>query len=501
MTQAEQVMRALSTQEQYAEQLLQFRHVIGVATGYRSRRGRTTSEICVQVFVDRKLPPESLAAADVVPRSLEVAGQSSVGTDVMEITIEAQPPDPGRYRPVPAGCSIGPESSVSAGTLGGWGCDQTDDTIVLLTNNHVISNLDALPALRRIVQPGRLDGGVLPDDVIGSLKRHVVVNTVPNTPGAAPPLSVVDAAIGTIDVDYTPNLLQLNVPVTYEIRTPALAMNVQKRGRTTRLTTNGRITSINATIDISYRSGTRLGRIQNAFIITSTDGSLFSDRGDSGSLILDQVEGELEGAFPVVGLLFGGGTDAGGTPVTIANDINAVFGALNLTTVCTCVARAVIRAVFGAESAEARGDAPVPFDRQIYVHKERQLRRFRDQLRESGVFGEEIDKLIRTQTARVGSVLTHDEQAFGLLVRALRPFVKQPTNLDVLETRLDRDSIDSLLKFAARLSRTAPKMRARIAGAKAIARAVEGATLGQVLRAANLSLERGAKSTRKPGRR
>jgi len=105
----------------------------------------------------------------------------------------------------------------------------------------------------------------------------------------------------------------------------------------------------------------------------------------------------------VVGLLFGGGTDAGGTPVTIANDINAVFGALNLTTVCTCVARAVIRAVFGAESAEARGDAPVPFDRQIYVHKERQLRRFRDQLRESGVFGEEIDKLIRTQTARVGS--------------------------------------------------------------------------------------------------
>jgi len=28
MTQAEQVMRALSTQEQYAEQLLQFRHVI-----------------------------------------------------------------------------------------------------------------------------------------------------------------------------------------------------------------------------------------------------------------------------------------------------------------------------------------------------------------------------------------------------------------------------------------------------------------------------------------
>jgi len=98
-------------------------------------------------------------------------------------------------------------------------------------------------------------------------------------------------------------------------------------------------------------------------------------------------------------------------------------------------------------------------------------------------------------------VLTHDEQAFGLLVRALRPFVKQPTNLDVLETRLDRDSIDSLLKFAARLSRTAPKMRARIAGAKAIARAVEGATLGQVLRAANLSLERGAKSTRKPGRR
>ena len=97
----------------------------------------------------------------------------------------------------------GPEASVSAGTLGGYACDNPGDTIVLLTNNHVISNLDMEPVLRRILQPGRFDGGVLPGDVIGQLKRDVTVSTVPNVAGANPPASVVDAAIGTLDVDFT----------------------------------------------------------------------------------------------------------------------------------------------------------------------------------------------------------------------------------------------------------------------------------------------------------
>ena len=217
--------------------------------------------------------------------------------------------DTTRYRPVPGGCSIGPEATVSAGTLGGWACDERDETTVMVSNNHVISNLDAMPTLRRIVQPARLDGGVLPGDVIGRLKRHQQVNTVANPPTVPVPTSVVDAAIGSIDagIDIDHDVLAIG-PAIYELRAPALNMNVQKRGRTTQLTTNGRVTTVGATFTCTYRNRTRISQIQNAFRITSTDGNPFGSPGDSGSLIFDQAAGQLNGTRPVVGLLYAGGT-------------------------------------------------------------------------------------------------------------------------------------------------------------------------------------------------
>ena len=491
MAKKDKVIAAMAAQDAFCEQLLQSQNVIGLGTGFRIKKGKITREVCVQVLVHRKRPLSQLAAKDVVPK--ELAGpDGNVKTDVLEISVDAQPPDTNRYRPVHAGCSIGPESSVSAGTLGGWACDNTDDTTILITNNHVISNLDTMPVLRRVVQPGRLDGGLLPGDVIGSLKRDVTVNTVPFVPGGGIPApSVVDAAISTID-EESDDLLDLNVPVIYEIQAPALGMDVQKRGRTTRLTTNGTITTINTTIDITYRSRTRLGRVQNSFIITSTDGNMFSDSGDSGSLILNQTTGELEGTFPVVGLLYGGGENADGTPITVANDINAVFGALNLTTICDCVARAVIRAAFGSQSVGA--ELRSPDYRYFLSHKERQLRKLRNALRDSGRFGGAIEMLIRKETARVGKVITQDEEAFGLLVRALRPFVAQATNLDVMDMPLERDNLDNLLKFAKRVSGKSRAVKPQIAGAAMIARAIEGKTLGQVLRSTSYNLKTGTGS-------
>ena len=329
-------------QEANEEQLFQLANVIGVATGFRMREGKQTNEVVVQVFVERKLPKNSLTPSHVVPDRVPGLEGAAVRTDVIESPIPSAHQDTTRYRPVQAGSSIGPEATVSAGTLGGWACDNTDDTTVLLSNNHVISNLDTLPALRRIVQPARLDGGVLPTDVIGSLKRHVAVNTIANppAPGAVIPTSVVDAAIGSIDadVDIDHDVISIG-PAIYELRAPALNMNVQKRGRTTLLTNNGRITSVGMTFQCSYRNRTRISQIQNAFRITSTNGAVFDSPGDSGSLIFDQAAGQVSGTRPVVGLLYAGGTFNDGTPFCDACDINAVFSALNLSTVCTCVAR------------------------------------------------------------------------------------------------------------------------------------------------------------------
>ncbi len=477
------VNRTLAAQDAHLEQLAGKANVVAVATGYRFKGGRQTREVCVQVFVRRKLAASQLSAEALVPRTLSIH-EGEVATDVIELPLPDAQQDTTRYRPVPGGCSIGPEATVSAGTLGGFACDDSDSTIVQLSNNHVISNLDTMPALRRIVQPGRLDGGVLPGDVIGALKRHIVVNTVPNVAGANPPNSVVDAAIGTITVARTDEIRQLGVPAIYELQAPALGMDVQKRGRTTRLTTNGRITSINVTTLITYRNQTRLGRVQNSFIITSTNGANFSAAGDSGSLILNQRRGEVNGTFPVVGLLFAGGTNNAGTPITIANDINAVFGALDLETVCTCVARAIIRAIFGSERAEGRDASG------LLKAKERQLRRFRESLASSGAFGKAFAAMAEREAARVGHVLFTDDEAFRLLVRALKPLVEQKETSDVLKAKLDVDMAAALVAFSTRVARQAPALKGQMALARAAVGALKGMSIGRLLKASQVKLER-----------
>jgi hypothetical protein len=89
-----------------------------------------------------------------------------------------------------------------------------------------------------------------------------------------------------------------------------------KYGRTTGQT-KGRITGINATVNVGYDSGT--ARFVNQIIIQP--GS-FSAGGDSGSLIVVQKGAD---ARKPVGLLF-----AGSPLITIANPITAVLERFNV---------------------------------------------------------------------------------------------------------------------------------------------------------------------------
>jgi hypothetical protein len=471
--------RVLHAQEQNEERLLDLPAVIGVASGRRVRRGRLTRELCVQVFVERKRPLESIGAAERVPDAVAAAAEAAetVGTDVIEITRpQEHQVDNTRYRPVPGGCSIGPESSVSAGTLGGWACDNTDDTIVLLTNNHVISALDNMPAARRVVQPGRLDGGVLPGDVIGTLKRHVALATVANPPGAPlPNVTAVDAAIGTIDVDRTDDVLQI-APAIYELQAPAVNMDVQKRGRTTRLTNNGRVFSVNGTFTINYRNGTRLGRVANTFLIRSTDGNVFSRPGDSGSLIFNQRDGELSGTRPVVGLLYAGGSFGDGTPYTLACDINTVFGAMNLTTICTCIVRAIIRAVFGSQAVDEATT------HRLARRKERQLRSLRTRVVRQTRFGKAFDDFVSAEAATLAKELMDDDVAFGLAVRALEPWLTKRTTLDMLETEIDPETVATVRRLTKILGTKAKNVQPQLTATSAAVEQAQGKTVDDLLR-------------------
>jgi len=233
------------------------------------------------------------------------AGDSTYSNEA-SATTDPAPEKPPLWceRPVPIGVSTG-HPNITAGTIG---CRVIDGagTVYALSNNHVYADENKAHIGDNVLQPGTYDGGVDPDDAIGTLADFVTIVFGPRS------RNTVDAAIAVSTVDLLGNATPFGGYGTPSSTTvePEVGMEVHKHGRTTGLTEGG-ITGINATVRVRYDSGQArfLGQI-----VIGPGG--FSDGGDSGSLIVTQ-----EGNNPV-GLLF-----AGSSSVTIANPIDEVLAA------------------------------------------------------------------------------------------------------------------------------------------------------------------------------
>jgi hypothetical protein len=125
--------------------------------------------------------------------------------------------------------------------------------------------------------------------------------------------NIVDCAIGVVDLeDLDREVFWIGEVRGWRLkRRVAVGTSVQKTGRTTGWTT-GRITAINATVDVNYGGG-RVARFRDQIMTTR-----MSMGGDSGSLLQtwDNV---------AVGLLF-----AGSSLVTIFNQIENVRAMLGV---------------------------------------------------------------------------------------------------------------------------------------------------------------------------
>ena len=213
-------------------------------------------------------------------------------------------------RPVPIGVSTG-HPAITAGTFGSRVKD-SNGTIYALTNNHVYANENLANIGDEVIQPGTYDGGSAPADTIGTLFafKDIVFPILAN--------NKIDAAIALSslgDLGNTTPSDGYGTPKS-EIVSATLNLKVQKYGRTTGLTTNGRITGINATLNIGYDSGT--ARFVDQIIVESRK-PRYLQGGDSGSLLV--VEGGADDRKPV-GLLFVG-TSTG--KMSIANRIDLVL--------------------------------------------------------------------------------------------------------------------------------------------------------------------------------
>lgn len=298
-------------------------NVVGVAIGIPEADLDAPGEpgaAGITLFVVRDLGHEDAKRVIVDAMGVRAAASDDVPVHVIETgVIEAQASTV-QMRPSPCGISIG-HYRITAGTQGclatGLQAPRTSRLLVL-SNNHVLANVNAGLYGDCIVQPGPIDGGLCPADQVAILERFVPINFNAGT------TNYVDCATGWAwpdrvrrDFIYRAgagfNFFQVNsTPVA-----PYLGMPVGKTGRTTELT-SGRVTAVSATISVAYGGG-RVATFSDQIAIQANTGN-FSAGGDSGSLIWT-----WDATRRPVGLLF-----AGGGAVTFANKIGRVLVALNI---------------------------------------------------------------------------------------------------------------------------------------------------------------------------
>lgn len=296
------------------DDLLGRENVVGVGIGRKIKDGVQTETPSVMVLVSHKLPPGVLGS-DLVPKTvgrqptdvLEVgtlfAGDDAAPASDLDVLTLRE-----RVRPVRPGYSVG-HPSVTAGTIGA-GCydlspfPSKPPRYYILSNNHVLANSNDARIGDPVIQPGRVDGGTAPGDVIGRLARFVPIKF----DGTC---NHVDAAVAEVVFHQLDRDIYWNGHPASLAQAAAVGMVLKKTGRTTDFTT-GRVTAIAATVNVNYGGG-RVAKFCNQIVTTD-----MSAGGDSGSLVLDVANNP-------VGLLF-----AGSSVATILNPIATVQLALQV---------------------------------------------------------------------------------------------------------------------------------------------------------------------------
>lgn len=465
--------------ELYADELADLPNVVSVRMGYRTRDGKGTRTPALVVAVRRKVPPELLRTHEISPREVRLPNGRAVEVDVVEepaeYTVEQ---DTATYRPVPGGCEIGAFGSGLVGTLGGWFCQRDREgggwRTVWLTNAHVAdtANSAAVPADARMCQPG--GGGV-----IGST-TEVVGYPLPGPAMGVTVNGVCDAAVGRLDDGVNADLQVLQIaPAPFEIGVAAVGMAVQKRGRTSRLT-NGTVAGTAGMppwITINMASPSSAGQVRfgspgnpRVCRVNSNATGLaaaFTRPGDSGSLYFDGQRGRIQSTFPALGLHFAGTfrwvsqqENADDLTVTsVGFDLGGVMAQLRLETVCNCVLRSLLDAIFtGTRSAEREAAAEADAGRWRARLAEGMMRRFRDGILANASVGKQIVAAVTHATPAASRALSQDPIAFGLAVDLLRPWAAAATSLAVLNRKIDSETVRAARGLVERVVELSPEL-------------------------------------------
>ena len=211
-------------------------------------------------------------------------------------------------------------------TVGTLGCIvHADGSPAILSNNHVIAGKNEGKSGDKILQQGGQNFST--SQYIGELSEFVSLQFNPQ--GVSPldqnsPLwNTVDVALAklkeNVNFEYGYHTCRsLNAPT--KSGSPSIGMTVSKVGRSTG-ETHGEIFMAQTILPVDYNP--EICWFKEVFSIRSTDGNVFAEKGDSGSIIIHKTGGEIE----AVGLLFAVSGDIGyAIPMpTVLEKLNATI--------------------------------------------------------------------------------------------------------------------------------------------------------------------------------
>jgi hypothetical protein len=239
-------------------------------------------------------------------------------------------------RPIPLGISGGNINALlknkkgqvigcTVGTLGSM-VEDSDDNEYILSNNHVLADVNAAKPGQLIVQPGLGDTACVksPSNAVATFSSFIRVRFNGKK-------NFVDAAIAAVQAgEVSPEIFNIGEISSSVDDTPSIGMAVQKMGRTTCLTT-GTIAQLDANLPVNYSDTAkpRVAKFLNQYsIVGSPETPNFAAAGDSGSLIVTLGDCPM-----AVALLFAGSANGA---FTYANPISEVLSRLDVSMVGTC---------------------------------------------------------------------------------------------------------------------------------------------------------------------
>lgn len=300
--------------------------------------GRDSGEKSIVVRVKKKLPKNEISKKDLIPSKI-----NGILTDVQETDeihfLSLSRTD--KWVPAPGGVSCG-HFNITAGTLGMWA--SRNGVWGILSNNHVLANVNKGKIGDSILQPGTYDGGtmsdeiaklsiIIPIEITGDISKCPIAGGIVNALNFCAkiarrktriPNPVLRAAVNYVDCSWAEALdikyidtviLEIGIPEgEYEFK---VGDEAEKSGRSSGLTSS-QVSSTSAAINVNMGDG----RIASFLDQVEFNTPGFIIPGDSGSIILLKSQ-KLVGALAF----------AGSDTLNYGNKYSRVKSALNLDTI------------------------------------------------------------------------------------------------------------------------------------------------------------------------